>query len=79
MNAARPIKTPCISICEMDEDSRFCTGCARTLREIGGWGSMNDAERDAVLRQLPARLETLGEKTAEPEAALRKIKAALAG
>ena len=79
MNASRPIKTPCISICVMDEASGICTGCARTLGEIGGWGGMSDAERDEVLRQLPARLETLGVKAAEPETALRKIKTALAG
>ena len=77
MSFSRPVKTPCISICAMDEESGLCTGCARTLTEIGGWGGMSDTERDTVLRDLPARLDGLGKKAADRETALRKIKAAL--
>ena len=76
MSFSRPIKTPCISVCVMDDESGLCTGCARTLSEIGGWGGMNDVERDAVLRQLPQRLDKLGEKASERETALRKIERA---
>ncbi|MGX1196854.1 DUF1289 domain-containing protein [Parvibaculum sp. MBR-TMA-1.3b-4.2] len=77
MSFSAPIRTPCISICAVDGRSGLCTGCARTLGEIAGWGGMSDAEREAVLRQLPDRLETLGKKAAEPEAALRQIDRAL--
>ena len=77
MSFSRPIKTPCISVCVVDTESGFCTGCARTLKEIGGWGGMNDAQRDAVLRQLPPRIDALGGKAAQREASLRQIERAL--
>ena len=39
----------------MDAGNRYCRGCARTIGEIARWGEMSDAERNAVLAQLPAR------------------------
>jgi len=39
----------------MDADNRYCLGCKRMLGEIARWGEMSDAERAAVLTQLPAR------------------------
>lgn len=55
MLARRPIKSPCISICVMDPATGWCEGCFRTLREIGSWARLSDAERDAAMRLLPAR------------------------
>jgi uncharacterized protein len=39
----------------MDADDRYCLGCRRTLGEIARWSQMTDAERAAVVAQLPAR------------------------
>jgi len=39
----------------MDAQNRYCRGCQRTLDEIGRWSEMSDAEREAVLAELPAR------------------------
>jgi len=39
----------------MDPQRGLCLGCARTLDEIARWGAMTEAEREAVLRQLPQR------------------------
>jgi uncharacterized protein len=39
----------------MDADDRYCLGCRRTLGEIARWSQMTDAERAAVMVQLPAR------------------------
>jgi predicted Fe-S protein YdhL (DUF1289 family) len=39
----------------IDPQSGWCRGCQRTLREIGAWGSMSDAQREAVMAALPAR------------------------
>jgi predicted Fe-S protein YdhL (DUF1289 family) len=50
-----PLRSPCISICEMDRASGLCRGCKRTLNEIARWSSMTDAERDQVLMLLPGR------------------------
>jgi predicted Fe-S protein YdhL (DUF1289 family) len=49
------LKTPCIKVCVMDLDTNRCRGCYRSLEEIGRWGSMTDAERDAVMAELPER------------------------
>lgn len=50
-----PLRSPCVSICEMDAASGLCRGCKRTLGEIARWSSMDEAERDRVLAALPAR------------------------
>jgi len=50
-----PIASPCIDVCQIDADSGFCAGCHRTLDEIADWSILNDAEKLAVLRALPAR------------------------
>ena len=51
----KPIRTPCVKVCVMDEDSGLCLGCFRTLDEVSGWSAMGEAERDAVMDALPAR------------------------
>jgi hypothetical protein len=40
--------------------SGLCVGCGRTLKEIGGWTRFTDAERQAIMRALPARLAQAG-------------------
>ena len=51
------MESPCIKICTYDPESGLCHGCGRTLEEIGAWFSMTDAERRAVMIQLPERLK----------------------
>jgi hypothetical protein len=58
--------SPCTKICVMDADNRYCLGCMRTLGEIARWGEMDDAERGAVLAQLPARQSDVAEIPATP-------------
>ena len=41
----------------MDAEQRYCAGCQRTLDEIARWSQMSDAQRQAVMAQLPARKE----------------------
>jgi predicted Fe-S protein YdhL (DUF1289 family) len=56
----QPIKSPCVNICRFDRGSPMCAGCGRTLAEIARWGSTDDADRDAVMAELPARLAARG-------------------
>ena len=49
------MESPCTKVCVMDAENRYCLGCKRTLGEIAGWSEMADAERAAVMAQLPAR------------------------
>ncbi|MGE0849030.1 MAG: DUF1289 domain-containing protein [Hyphomicrobiaceae bacterium] len=51
----RPIQSPCVKVCVMDEASGLCLGCRRSLDEIAGWAIMTEAERRRIMRELPAR------------------------
>lgn len=51
----RSIATPCIKVCIVDGASSLCLGCFRTLAEIGGWSSLSDEQRAAVMADLPER------------------------
>ncbi|HTP61965.1 MAG TPA: DUF1289 domain-containing protein [Burkholderiales bacterium] len=62
------MSSPCTKVCVMDADNRYCLGCKRTLGEIARWGEMNDAERSAVLAQLPARRSAAPSDIAEVSA-----------
>ena len=60
------IASPCVKVCVMDAEQRYCTGCLRTLAEIAGWGEMSENERAAVLAQLPARCSDVAEVSVPP-------------
>ncbi|MEM9634762.1 MAG: DUF1289 domain-containing protein [Pseudomonadota bacterium] len=51
------MKSPCINICQIDQDSGLCTGCLRSLDEIAGWASFSDEQRAEVLSDLDRRRE----------------------
>ena len=51
----RSIATPCVKVCIVDGASGLCLGCWRTLSEIGGWNGFTDAERAAIMAELPKR------------------------
>ncbi|MFP3942303.1 MAG: DUF1289 domain-containing protein [Alphaproteobacteria bacterium] len=47
--------SPCLRVCLVDGRTHYCRGCGRTLHEIANWGRFTDAEREAVLAELPER------------------------
>ncbi|WP_394177311.1 DUF1289 domain-containing protein [Yoonia maritima] len=49
------IESPCIKICVIHPESRLCTGCLRSMDEIGAWSSMTDDARRTVMSELPDR------------------------
>lgn len=55
----RPVPTPCINICEMDQASGLCRGCLRTIDEIVSWGQASDEAKRAVWLRIRAREEKL--------------------
>ena len=63
---SKAIASPCIKICVMDAEQRYCAGCYRTLDEIARWGSMSDAEQAAVIAELPARASDVVEVSVPP-------------
>ena len=50
------IESPCVNICRMDNENRYCIGCWRSIDEIKRWTTMSDEERAAVMVQLEARM-----------------------
>jgi hypothetical protein len=53
------MSSPCRKICVYDSLRDLCAGCGRTLEEIENWLEMSEAERQAVMEQLPERLKPL--------------------
>jgi len=51
-----PVSTPCIKVCAVSGQTGLCVGCGRTLAEIAGWGGLDEARRQAIMAELPARL-----------------------
>ena len=49
------VESPCIKICVVHPESRLCTGCLRSIDEIGRWSKMSAEERRDVMAELPDR------------------------
>jgi|LNFM01.1.fsa_nt_gb predicted Fe-S protein YdhL (DUF1289 family) len=56
------IDTPCVKVCEIDQATRLCTGCGRSLAEIAAWSTMSRDERWRVMRTLHERNAAGGKK-----------------
>ncbi len=53
--AREEIESPCIKICVIHPEARICTGCLRSIDEIGRWSKMSAEERREIMGALPAR------------------------
>lgn len=49
------VESPCVKICVVHPEARLCTGCLRSIDEIGQWSRMSADERRAIMDVLPAR------------------------
>ncbi|MEX0369988.1 MAG: DUF1289 domain-containing protein [Tateyamaria sp.] len=49
------IESPCVQICVIHPETRLCTGCARSIDEIGAWSRMSPDERRSIMAELPNR------------------------
>lgn len=58
--------TPCIAVCFIDPTADLCLGCGRTIQEIARWHRLADAERLAIMAQLPARMAAAGLQPLSP-------------
>lgn len=62
MSLPAAMSTPCIRVCAVSARHGLCVGCGRTLKEIGGWSALSEAERLEIMRGLPERLRAVGER-----------------
>jgi predicted Fe-S protein YdhL (DUF1289 family) len=60
------METPCVKICTYEPGWGLCSGCGRTLAEVREWFTMTDAQRRAVMEQLPERLRQARLSPANP-------------
>ena len=51
------VESPCIKICVVHPETRLCTGCLRSIEEIGSWSRMTPAARREVMDILPTRAQ----------------------
>ncbi len=50
------VSSPCVKICVVDPLGGLCIGCGRNVAEISLWPEMSQAQRLAVMGELPARM-----------------------
>lgn len=46
------VPSPCVSVCVMDPHSAVCSGCWRSLEEIGAWSRMSDEAKRQVWQRI---------------------------
>jgi predicted Fe-S protein YdhL (DUF1289 family) len=55
MSDIEEVKSPCISVCSMNEKTGFCHGCYRSIKEIEKWWDLNNQQKQAILDKLDER------------------------
>ncbi len=53
--AKEEVKSPCISVCTMDDATGFCQGCYRTLDEIEKWWDFEPAQQKKIVAKASER------------------------
>ncbi len=51
--------SPCVNVCKLDAHTSICTGCGRTLAEIGEWSGATAERKCDIRAQLPERMAGL--------------------
>lgn len=57
--AATPVPSPCVSLCQMDAGSGLCQGCLRTLAEIVQWSGASDDAKRTIWAEIRRREQSL--------------------
>lgn len=52
---ASPVPSPCVSLCKMDAERRYCMGCLRTIDEIVNWSKADDDYKRGVWAEIRRR------------------------
>ena len=66
------IESPCIKICVIEPTSRLCTGCLRSIDEIGAWSRLTPEARKAVMDDLPERTKLITKRRGGRAARLKR-------
>ena len=49
------LDSPCVKLCIIHPVEKLCSGCHRSLDEIGRWSQMSSNERATIIADLPGR------------------------
>ena len=71
--ARAEIESPCIKICVIHPATRLCTGCLRSIDEIGAWSRMTPDMRSAIMEELPERGSLLKKRRGGRAARLEQL------
>jgi predicted Fe-S protein YdhL (DUF1289 family) len=55
MNSSE-VPSPCIGICKMDEERKWCSGCFRSIPELTAWSTASADSKRAVWREIKQRM-----------------------
>ena len=51
------VLSPCTKVCKIDNSSKLCQGCWRSLDEIAIWSRATESQKLAIWAKLEARKE----------------------
>ncbi|MDM0022523.1 DUF1289 domain-containing protein [Variovorax saccharolyticus] len=60
------VADPCVNICRVDPDGKFCQGCKRTALEIGSWPRMTEQQRADVAALIRQRTDPAVTRAMQP-------------
>ena len=66
------IESPCIKVCVIHPETRLCTGCLRSIDEIGSWSRLSADDRSAIMDELPSRAPLLQKRRGGRAARLKR-------
>lgn len=66
------VESPCVNICVVHPEARICTGCLRSIEEIGAWSQMSAEARRQVMADLPERAGLLKQRRGGRAARLKR-------
>lgn len=61
-----PVPSPCIFVCQLEDEGDLCVGCFRTRTEILVWSQATEDERAEIVARAAARAESRSD-TEPPE------------
>ncbi|EAQ66990.1 hypothetical protein MED121_13720 [Marinomonas sp. MED121] len=59
INIEPEIKSPCMSLCCLDEQD-ICIGCHRSVKEITGWSRMDHQAKKETMQKVAEREQASG-------------------
>ncbi|MCF8240742.1 MAG: DUF1289 domain-containing protein [Melioribacteraceae bacterium] len=55
----KEVSSPCNDVCKIDEQTKVCNGCYRTVDEIAAWSDFSETDKRIVLDIIEKRKEIL--------------------